>query len=87
MVSRSETAAGIAAATTGHEVIMFRVLPTLVAIWLIIGAIAGWQRHYYSGHVESCAHAGTIAATIFAGPLNYVGANPKVHCKFPQPSH
>jgi hypothetical protein len=67
--------------------IMFRILPTLVVIWLLIGVLAGWQRHYYHGHTETCAKAGTIVATIFAGPLNYVGANPKVHCKLPQPSH
>ena len=65
---------------------MFRILPTLVVVWLAIGALAGWQRHYYRSHPESCAHAGTIVATVFAGPLNYVGANPKVHCRLPQPS-
>ena len=59
--------------------------PIVLAVWLIIGAIAGGQRHYYSsGAGESCAKAGTIAVTILAGPLNYIGVNPKVHC--PQPS-
>jgi hypothetical protein len=29
---------------------------------------------------------GTIALTIAAGPLNYVGVNPKISCKTPQPS-
>ena len=29
---------------------------------------------------------GPIAVTILAGPLNYVGVNPKVACHFPQPS-
>jgi hypothetical protein len=62
-----------------------RILSVLVAVWLIIGLLAGLQRHYYDGSV-SCAHAGTIAATVVAGPLNYVGANPKVHCTLPQPS-
>ena len=61
-----------------------RVLGILLAIWLIIGAIAGGQRHYYSGDA-SCAKAGTIAVTILAGPLNYVGANPKISCHV-QPS-
>ena len=49
----------------------------------------GWQRgqrHYYSGKAESCAKASTIAVTIIAGPLNYLGVNPKVSCKAPQPS-
>jgi hypothetical protein len=38
--------------------------------------------------VGSCTKAGTVAVTILAGPLNYVGANPKVNCTvtLPQPS-
>jgi hypothetical protein len=62
-----------------------RVVGILLAIWLIIGLLAGLQRHYYTGTM-SCAQAGTVAATIAAGPLNYVGANPQVHCALPQPS-
>lgn len=62
-----------------------RIVGILIVIWLVIGAFAGLQRHYYNGDV-SCAKAGTVAATIAAGPLNYVGANPKVHCTVPQPS-
>jgi len=59
----------------------------LLLIWLVIGVIAAGQRNYYSGSQENCAHAGTIAVTIIAGPLNYIsGVNPKVHCHFPQPS-
>jgi hypothetical protein len=56
-------------------------------IWLVIGAIAGAQRHYYSGEVSTCTKASTILVTILAGPLNYVGVNPKVVCHLPQPSH
>jgi hypothetical protein len=62
-----------------------RILGVLVVIWLVIGLLAGFQRHYYSGDV-SCARAGTIAATVAAGPLNYAGANPRVHCALPKPS-
>jgi hypothetical protein len=58
----------------------------LVVIWLVIGAVAAGQRHYYSGSATNCAKAGTIVVTVIAGPLNYFGANPKVHCKVPQPS-
>jgi len=53
---------------------------------LIIGAIAAGQRHYYDSRVKTCAKAGTITVTILAGPLNYVGVNPKLHCHTPQPS-
>ncbi|MGI8753900.1 MAG: hypothetical protein ACR2MN_16620 [Acidimicrobiales bacterium] len=63
------------------------VVSILVVVWLVIGAIAGGQRHYYNGSTENCATAGTIAVTILAGPLNYLGANPKVtSCHAPQPS-
>lgn len=62
-----------------------RILSVLLVIWLIIGLIATIQRHYYSGAV-SCAKAGTIAVTVAAGPLNYTGVNPKLHCNLPQPS-
>jgi hypothetical protein len=62
-----------------------KVIAVILVIWFAIGAIAGAQRHYYNGNA-SCARASTIAVTIAAGPLNYVGANPKVKCHLPQPS-
>ena len=58
----------------------------LLVIWLVIGAIAAGQRGYYSGPVSSCTAGGTIAVTILACPLNYLGVNPKVNCTLPQPS-
>jgi hypothetical protein len=58
----------------------------ILVIWLVIGAIAAGQRHYYNGHYNSCVKVGTIALTIVAGPLNYVGVNPKISCVTPQPS-
>jgi hypothetical protein len=63
-----------------------RIGTVLVLVWLLIGVLAAGQRHYFSGSSTNCAKAGTIAATIVAGPLNYLGANPKVKCKLPQPS-
>lgn len=63
-----------------------RLGSAILVIWLIIGAIAGAQRHYYGGSIASCTKASTILVTILAGPLNYVGVNPKVECKVPQPS-
>ncbi len=62
-----------------------RIGAILLVIWLIIGAVASAQRHYFNGNV-SCAKASTIAVTILAGPLNYVGANPKIACHVPKPS-
>ena len=61
----------------------------LVFVWLIIGAIAGGQRHYYDSQPTNFASTRTIAATILAGPLNYLGMNPKVdncHVDVPQPT-
>ncbi len=63
-----------------------RILPGVVVLWLIIGALAGGQRGYYSSPSANCAKADTIAVTILAGPLNYVGVNPKTHCLMPRPS-
>jgi len=40
----------------------------------------------FSGSSANCAKVSTTAVTIIAGPLNYVGANPKIDCKVPQPS-
>jgi hypothetical protein len=58
----------------------------IVVIWLIIGAIAAGQRGYFSSNDASCAKAGTVLVTIVAGPLNYLGVNPKIKCDIPQPS-
>jgi hypothetical protein len=58
----------------------------VLLIWLIIGAIAAGQRGYYGSSSASCGGAGTIIATIAAGPLNYLGVNPKVSCHLPSPS-
>ena len=63
-----------------------RIGAAIVLVWLLIGAVAAGQRGYYSGSQDTCRKASTIAVTIVAGPLNYVGANPKVSCKVPQPS-
>jgi hypothetical protein len=63
---------------------------TIVAIvvvgWLLIGLAAAFQRDYFSNSDTNCAEVGNIALTIVAGPLNYVGANPKVDCDVPEPS-
>ena len=52
------------------------------------GAFAAYQRGYFTNkHSVSCHSVGDTVLTVVAGPLNYVGANPKVHCHgVPQPS-
>jgi hypothetical protein len=63
-----------------------RVGSTVLVLWLIIGVLAGYQRHYYNDSTANCARAGTIAVTVLAGPLNYLGVNPQVDCHVPEPS-
>jgi hypothetical protein len=63
-----------------------RGLSALVVIWLLIGAFAAYQRNYFSSEAVNCAQVGTVLVTIIAGPLNYVGLNPKLDCAVPQPS-
>lgn len=65
-----------------------RIGTLLVVIWLVIGALAAYQRDYFAGDNPNCAEVSTIAITVVAGPLNYVGVNPKVDdCpEPPQPS-
>jgi hypothetical protein len=58
----------------------------VLVIWLVIGVAAAAQRDYFSGSDTNCAKVGTTALTIVAGPLNYVGVNPKIKCNTPQPS-
>jgi hypothetical protein len=63
-----------------------RIGAIIVVIWLIIGLIAAGQRGYFGGAEKGCADAGNTVLTVFAGPLNYVGINPKVNCTAPQPT-
>ena len=59
----------------------------IVVVWLVIGLLAAFQRGYFgSGRDVNCKSFGDTALTIIAGPLNYVGVNPKIECKTPQPS-
>jgi hypothetical protein len=57
----------------------------IVLIWLVIGAAAAAQRGYFNGEPDSCAEFGTIAITVVAGPLNYLGVNPQVECESVEP--
>lgn len=57
----------------------------LVLLWLAIGAFAAYQRGYLQGSA-TCAQTSTILVTVLAGPLNYLGVNPKIECAVPQPS-
>jgi hypothetical protein len=63
-----------------EEVPMGRLIGILLVLWLIIGAFAAFQRGYFEDSKTNCSEASDIALNIVAGPLNYVGLNPKVKC-------
>lgn len=59
----------------------------LILLWMAVGFVAAWQRDYFEADPTSCTSAGTIAITVVAGPLNYLGVNPKIKdCRLPEPS-
>lgn len=59
----------------------------ILLLWLIIGAVAANERGYFKSDGDaSCAEAGTVIVTIVAGPLNWMGVNPKIKCDVPEPS-
>lgn len=58
----------------------------ILFIWLIVGAAAAGQRGYFSTPSFTCNTGATIALTIAAGPLNYVGLDPTIACSAPKPT-
>jgi hypothetical protein len=70
-----------------EEGFMRGLIGLVVIVWLIVGAIAAAQRGYFGDDRDvSCKKASDTVLTIVAGPLNYMGVNPKVECKVPEPS-
>ena len=67
------------ASRTNPEVAV-RVVWIILTVWLLIGALAAAQRHYYAGTSANCSGVGTILVTILFGPVNYLGGNPKLSC-------
>ena len=57
-----------------------RVFLVVLVVWLLIGALAAWQRNYFTAASANCAGVGTILVTIAFGPVNYFGGNPKLTC-------
>jgi hypothetical protein len=63
-----------------------RIASVVIVVWLVIGALAATQRDYFKSSDNNCRKTSDAVLTVVAGPLNYVGVNPKVKCKLPQPS-
>lgn len=63
------------------------IVGLIVLVWLVIGVIAAWQRGYLTNERDvNCRTTADTALTVLAGPLNYLGVNPKVQCDMPEPS-
>ncbi len=59
----------------------------IVIVWLVLGCIAASARGYFKSDSDtSCAKTGTVIVTVVAGPLNWLGVNPKIKCNLPAPS-
>jgi hypothetical protein len=66
---------------------MRTIIGVVIVIWLVIGVVAAAQRGYFGDDRDvNCKTFSDSALTILAGPLNYMGVNPKVKCKAPEPS-
>lgn len=63
-----------------------QTITIVVLLWLLIGVVAAFQRGYFGSSEQSCSRLATTVVTIVAGPLNYVGLNPRIGCSTPQPS-
>ena len=62
-----------------------RILGVLVIIWLVIGAIAAGQRHYFSKDAAtSCASASTIVVTIVGRPAELLRGQPEGQLQAPR---
>ena len=49
--------------------------------------LAAYERGYFKNSDDAnCAKAGTVVVTVIAGPLNWLGVNPKINCDIPEPS-
>jgi hypothetical protein len=59
----------------------------VLVIWLIIGVTAASDRGYFDNSAGNCSKTSDTFITVIAGPLNYIGVNPKVNCTAPQPSN
>ena len=64
------------------------IVGIIVVVWLLIGLLAAFQRGYFGNDRDvNCKTTSDTLLTVVAGPLNYLGVNPKVDCPtLPQPS-
>ena len=58
-----------------------RLVWVLIVVWLLIGAVAAGQRHYYTTSSVDCSGAGTIVATVVTALVRPWGHPFKVTAK------
>jgi hypothetical protein len=59
----------------------------IAVVWLLSGAVAAYQRDYFSDNEITCATVASIAVTVLVGPMNYRGVNAEAtDCELPEPS-
>lgn len=64
-----------------------RVMSLVLLAWLVAGLVAAGQRGYFNVAAVECPQLATLGVTVLAGPLNYLGLNPKIgSCQLPEPS-
>lgn len=66
-----------------------QLFSVMIVVWLVVGALAAWERGYFQELPTDCARVATIASVISVGPLNYLGMNPRLercHVQLAQPS-
>lgn len=64
-----------------------KILAVTAVVWVLSGAVAAYQRDYFSQHEITCATVASVAMTMIIGPLNYRGVNPQAtDCNLPEPS-
>lgn len=64
-----------------------KILAVIAVVWLLSGAVAAYQRDYFSDSEITCATVTSIAMTVIVGPMNYRGVNAEAtDCELPEPS-
>ena len=56
-----------------------RMFLVVLSVWLLIGALAAWQRNYFTAASANCAGVGTILVTIAFGPVKLPRRQPEAH--------
>ena len=63
------------------------VIGIVVVAWLVVGAVAAAQRGYFDDdRAVGCNFAATAGLSVLAGPVNYLGVDPRISCEGPHPS-